>query len=145
MSWTEHARKLHLCSLTAEQRSRTCGYWYVVTADGFSHTAFRTRSALLRWMELRGLAPTAEIPESGEWSAQWLTGEYRHTAHMEARALDYLEGTRTRTLSNGDWVEAVIVTDSDGVRNVHTLNPNVRERRTFDYRESQAIEDGGAL
>jgi len=42
---------------------------------------------------------------------------------------------RSKTLSNGDYVEAHICVE-DGVRVVYTLNPNVRDRKVFDYRDA---------
>lgn len=44
----------------------------------------------------------------------------------------------TRTLSNGDYVLAKVTTEN-GVRTIHTLNPNVHERYVFDYAESDAM------
>ena len=41
---------------------------------------------------------------------------------------------KSKTLSNGDWVEALI-TEEGGIRVVNTLNPNVLERKTFPWQE----------
>jgi hypothetical protein len=50
-----------------------------------------------------------------------------------------LDGERSRDLSNGDWTLAIITKDEQGIKTVHTLNPNCRDRPVFDYRESRAM------
>lgn len=130
--------RLHVCRLTPEQHARTCGYWYTVQSRCTAHTAFATRAGLDRWLSERGLTLTNELPAEGDWCE--IIGSYRTDSHLcHASALDLFTGLRTRTLSNGDYVEAVITTDEDGLRTVHTLNPNVRNRFTFDYRESETL------
>lgn len=46
---------LCVCRLTAEQREKTCGYWYTVTDNAMALTAFRSRKALDLWMQERHL------------------------------------------------------------------------------------------
>ena len=125
--------------LSREQHLRTCGYWYTVTADHMAHTAFATRAGLDRWMRERGLSIDGELSDT-EPSHCRITGTYRTTSHLhDADTFEQIPGERSRTLSNGDWVVAVLERGPDGVVTVHTLNPNVRERHTFDYRESLAM------
>lgn len=129
---------LHACRLNRESHLRTCGYWYTVTSGATAHTAFTTRAGLDRWLLERGLRLTG--PLDAEPSHCAIAGEYRTESHLgDADVFPELVGDHTRTLSNGDYVVAVITTDEDGVRTVHTLNPNVRDRRTFDYRESRLM------
>lgn len=137
---------LYACSLTPEQRARTCSYWYTVTDNSTAHTAFRTRMAFARWLADRGLALAADLPPEGEHGVQRIVGSYRQAMH-----LDYAEfyanatkGKHIRVMSNGQYTLGIITTDDDGIRTVHTLNPNCHERPVFDYRESQAMEDRGA-
>jgi hypothetical protein len=130
-------RDLRVCRLDREAHLRTCGYWYLVYSNSTNHTAFETRQGLDRWARERGLILAGTLDEVPSYCA--ITGEYRTEAHMEADALEGLAGELSRTLSNGDYVDAVITADADGVRTVHTLNPNVRERRVHDYRESRQM------
>ncbi len=142
MGYVQTYSKLWLCSLNAQQRDRTCGYWYTITSQGGTpHTAFRTRDNLLRWLDLVGLKPTADIPQHGEWSSIRLDGTYRTEAHLhDADKFTELEGTHSRTLSNGDYVQSIVTTDPyDGFRTVHTLNPNVKGRLVYDYRTSSEM------
>jgi hypothetical protein len=129
---------LHVARLDQKAHERTCGYWYTVSSHSTAHTAFVTRAGLDRWLAERGLrlaGPLDEVPSHCP-----ITGSYRTTSHLyDAASFPELEGERTRTLSNGDWVEAIITHDADGLRTVHTLNPNVRDRTTFDYRESHRL------
>lgn len=130
-------RDLWVTRLNEESHRRTCGYWYVVTEGNFSHTAFANREGLDRWMRERGLSPAGSLDEVP--SSCRIQGEYRTEMHMEADALDGLQGEMTRTLSNGDYVTAIVTTDDDGIRTVHTLNPNVRTRTVYDYSESRKM------
>lgn len=148
MGYVQTYSRLRLCSLNSEWRSRTCGYWYTVTQNGGTpHTAFRTKVALLRWLELTGLSVDGVIPEHGVHGSMPINGTYRQEHHLHDAADFYsIEGTQTRELSNGDYVDAIYSTDPyDGLRTVHTLNPNVKHRRIYDWRESQAMHDAGAL
>lgn len=137
-----------LCSLTAEQRERTCSYWYTVTTYGATpHTAFRTKAALLRWLDLTGLSVDDNIPEHGTGGSFRIKGEYREEMLLHDAASFYsLEGVRTRAMSNGDYVDAIVTTDPyDGLRTIHTLNPNVKNRRVYNHQESREREDSGLV
>ena len=138
-----HYSKLHLSSLTPEMHGRTCGYWYTVTSRGSTpHTAFRTREALFRWMERRGLTLTQELPAQGEYGAQWLAGEYAERMHGSA---DDIPGNWIVApflkLSNGQYTSAVVNLEN-GIRTVHFLGPNAA-RPIFDYTLARAHEDAG--
>lgn len=132
---------LTVCALNTEQHLKTCGYWYVVTNQASPHTAFATERGFLRWLEERGLAvesvPKAIQPEDygkGLNNHCRIQGQYTARSHMNQDEFYALPNVvvRSKTLSNGDYVEALI-TQEDGCRVVHTLNPNVRDRKTFDY------------
>jgi len=138
--------KLRVCALNTEQHLKTCGYWYVVTASAMSHTAFATQQGFLRWLEERGLevdyVPTAVEPKDygqGKSNSCAIKGTYRTKMHMRMDDFYALPSivVRSKTLSNGDYVDALITLDDDGIRTVHTLNPNVRDRKTFDYHETR--------
>ena len=128
--------------LTLEQHRNTCGYWFTVQSRGTAHTAFATRAGLDRYLSERGLAIDGELAQ-GSWRP--ILGHYFRKMHLTPEHVDgnqslaELDGLRTRTLSNGHYVVAVITADENAIRTVHTLNPNVRERVTFDYRESRAM------
>jgi len=116
--------------------ARTCGYWYTVTSGSMAHTAFVTLEGLERWARERGLVlPVLSEPGDGES----IGGEYRTESHTVLEQFGQIVGEWTRTLSNGDYVDAIISHDDDGVRTVHTLNPNVKTRRVFDYVESRNL------
>jgi hypothetical protein len=141
---------LLLCTTEPEQRKRT-PYRYIVTDDTFAHTAFYTRAGLLLWLSERGLLLTSTLPPDDTWSVQRIIGTYRREMHWSrdddgvdaALAFDALAPVLvTRALSNGEYVVAKVTRDADGLRTVHTLNPNVRVRVTFDYWESKALMDG---
>ncbi len=134
--------KFTLCVLTQEQHERTCGYWFVVTTSTLSHTAFRTAAGLQRWLTERNLSLTAPLTEAGTWSVQEIIGTYRQEMHYtdeeQAAFVELHTVDVSRTLSNGDYVVAKITQDIDGIRTVHTLNPNV-PRETFHYASSNVM------
>ena len=135
---------LYLCSLTPEQKARGCGDWYTVTQGAMAHTAFRTKAALLAWLDDCGLKLTADLPEAlGTHSYQEIEGQYHQKMHMDYSEFYALPAIKEiRCMSNGDWTMGRI-TETDGIRTIHTLNPNCRHRPIFDWRVSQALEDSG--
>jgi len=132
---------LWVSRFTELQRKNNCGYWFTVTSHGMAHTAFDTIDGLHRWASERGITIERELMEPGHCR---ITGQYRKASHLcgDPSEVEQMEGLHTRDLSNGDYVVAVITTDTDGVRTVHTLNPNVRGRKTFNHRESDWIMGG---
>jgi hypothetical protein len=131
---------LQVTSLNPEQHERTCGYWYTVTTGAMAHTAFATRAGLDRWMEERGLSLERELPEKGEWGSSRIVGEYREASYLHDA--DDFHALRpiiaTPELSNGDYTLGLI-TEEDGIRTVHYLNPNVRTRLVYDYTRTRAL------
>lgn len=129
-------------ALNAEQHLRTCGYWYLVQGPGTAaHTAFKSRQGLERWLDERGLKceiPTAIQPEDygrGLRNSAPVHGAYGMRSLWDTAEFYALPAViRSKTLSNGDWVEALI-TEEGSIRIVNTLNPNVRERKTFPWQE----------
>lgn len=126
---------LRVCSLTPEQHARTCDYWYTVTGyAATAHTAFTTAKGLFNWLEERGLSLDGELPARGEHKVLQVIGTYKTACHMDYSEFYNLPAiAETKTLSNGDYTLALI-TQEEGIRTIHTLNPNCRRRQVFDYR-----------
>lgn len=144
MNSVGHMRdQLRINCLTPDWHERTCGYWYTVTQGPYAHTAFATKAGLERWMKERGLEPAEALPETrGEYATTPIVGAYREVMHASYGEFYSLQGEHTRTLSNGRYTLAIVTKDEDGIRTVHTLNPNCRERPEYDYFESKAMMDG---
>lgn len=134
---------LDVTVLNDSQHRRTCNYWFVVTSGASPHTAFETKAGLLEWMMERGLCLSKALTKAGTWSTQRIHGSYRTESHYGDDSVAEFDAITayidTRTLSNGDYVEAKITIDPDGIRTVHTLNPNVHTRHVYDYAESSAM------
>ncbi len=134
---------LSVTALNAEQHAQTCNYWYLVREAFYAHTAFTTRKGLERWLEERGL--TCEIPTAvkvedygkGFSNTSPVIGKYGTKMLWSMEEFYALPNVvvRSKTLSNGDWVEAMI-TQEEGLRVEYTLNPNVKDRKVFDWREA---------
>lgn len=151
MSYAQSHGQLQATSLTPEQHERTCGYWFTVTSGAMAHTAFETRAGLDRWLDERGLSLADDLPEAGTFATTRIIGEYRTESHGEFLSDDYRDGmgegdfyslcpiAAATTLSNGRYTLALITEDSDGVRTIHTLNPNVRTRVEFDNKARQLM------
>jgi len=142
--------KLCCAVLSAEQHERHGPYWFIVTNGAMSHTAFATRAGLDRWLGERGLALEKELPGPGTWGISRILGEYRTVMHggpdLPWTDPDHYPGMSegddweklapvvvTVAMSNGRHTLALI-TEEDGIRHVHTLNPNVKTRVEFDWR-----------
>jgi hypothetical protein len=144
MSYAQVYDKLFAHSLTPEAHERTCGYWFTVTSGAMAHTAFATRAGLDRWLSERGLSLENELPAAGSPGTTRIIGEYRDETHGEFLSDDFRDGMgegdfyslrpilATATWSNGRITLALITEDADGIRTVHTLNPNVKTRVEFD-------------
>jgi hypothetical protein len=129
---------MHLVTLEYEAHKRTCGYWYLIQNHASAHTAFARRESLMTWLAERGLSLSADLPEHGIWSCQRINGKYSTESHLDYNAVMARPGVETRAMSNGQYTLAII-DEVDGVRCVHTLNPNCKRRPVFDYAESRAI------
>jgi hypothetical protein len=152
---------LYATSLTPGFHEQTCGYWFTVTSGAMAHTAFATRAGLDRWLTERGLSLEHDIPDYSDPAVipsrdNWregvtrVTGQYLTMMHGEFSPAEdnpyrMTEGDwppanpvlATAAMSNGDYTLALI-TGEDGVRTVHTLNPNVKTRVVFDRRNAAA-------
>ena len=129
---------LHLITLDKSQHDKTCGYWYLVQNHCAAHTAFASREHLLNWLSERGLELTDELPKHGEWSVQKIKGKYIAQMHGDYNEVMSRTGYETRTLSNGEYTLAII-DEHEGIKTVHTLNPNCKRRPVFNYAESRAL------
>lgn len=127
---------LSLRTLDADGRSRTVGYWYLITSHGVSHTAFNSRTALLNWLEVLGLTLSETLTAEGSCSTQSIGGGYCTKTHMNYLPFYALKGAEIRTLSNGDYTKGII-TFENGIATLHTLNPNCKDRDVYDYFESR--------
>jgi hypothetical protein len=133
--------KLAAISLTPEGHARTCNYWYLVQHSWGPHTAFTTRRGLDRWLEERGLRLAGELAHNAVHSEVMIEGEYASEMHHSYDQFYALENVilETKDLSNGDWTLARITRDENGIRTVHTLNPNCRHRPVFDYNACREV------
>ena len=143
MAYTRTLNRLGLACLTAEQRDRTCGYWYCVDSYGTPQTAFRTRAALLQWLDLRGLSLPSELPEEGSHKFMPIAGEFRAALHLDRAEWDALVGPQAITMDSARYTVAKFTTGDDGVVTEHVLNVNVPHRPEFDSAVCRKLEDAG--
>ena len=129
---------LYLAVITKERHERTCNYWYLIDNSATAHTAFTTEHGVMTWLNERNLKLTKPLTEPGVFSTQKIEGKYQTKSHMDKKYFDNnLQPVLcSKTLSNGDYVVAKITEDIEGIRTVHTLNPNVRDRYVFNYQEA---------
>lgn len=139
--YTTTRDNLHVCVLNRAHHERTCGYWYTVTSRGMAHTAYARRESLLQWAEDRGLSFAKEVVEADGVVIHFMQvkGSYREAMHMDRAVFDAIVGKEIRVLSNGDYTLGKVSVDADGLRTVHSLNPNVRDRPVFDHTESRRL------
>ena len=149
MTYTQTYDKLYATSLTPEFHEQTCGYWFTVTNGATAHTAFANRAGLDRWLRERGLSLENELPDAGTFGTSRIIGGYRTASHGEIVSDDpsfsMSEGdfstiqpiAVTAAMSNGEYTLALI-TEEDGMRTIHTLNPNVKTRVVYDRRNTAA-------
>jgi hypothetical protein len=137
---TREPEGLFVQALVPKMAAQTCGpYLYAVNSKGFlPHTAFRTRAHLDQWLENLGLSLEGElVQDSGEYVD--IKGHYRTTAHLSYDTFYSLEGKRIRYMDNSDYTLGILVTDADGMVNIHYLNCNLIDRPVFDPAASRAL------
>ena len=135
MSYVRIYGNLYATAITPEHHERTCNYWFTVTSGATAHTAFTTRKGLDRWLDERGLSLENDLPEAGTFGTSKVLGEYREESHGEMSEGDFYDLAPvlvTSEMSNGRYTLALI-TEEEGIRTVHTLNPNVKTRIEFRY------------
>ena len=133
-----------LTVICADERihANTCDYWYLVKDRGTAHTAFNRRESLTQWLKDRGLSLDGELSEHGTFKVVHVIGNYRNVMHWSYDQFFGMANPHnivTRALSNGQYTMAIITTDTDGMRTVHTMNPNCKYRPVYDYWESRAM------
>lgn len=131
---TREYSNLRVTSLNPEQHAKTCNYWYLVTENNSSYTAFRELSSLMEWLYDRGLELTETLPTRGEWSTQPIKGKFFSKCHMsydEFYGVDAIG--EVKIMSNGDYTLGLLSVDKDGLTTEHYLNPNKKHRPIFDY------------
>lgn len=144
MPYTRTIGGLDVSCLDEQRRARTMGYWYCVTSYSTPETAFRTRAALMQWLDLYGLEiDGGEVPQEGRTGWLKIKGQYRETSHLDRAAWEAVAGVPIMGLSNGDFTEFRLAPDPDGTICGHHLNPNIRDRPRFDHREAWARCDAG--
>ena len=133
----------YMCALTPEQHARTCDYWYLIQTFGCTaHTAFRTRPALFRWLQDRGLTLPEPLPDSeGTHQLQRIRGAYIERMHAKAATMPE-NGAVALKLFNARYREARITVEQ-GVYVVNFLNPNAEGMREVHWSVGRAWEDLG--
>lgn len=132
--------QLYLHALDERAHQQTCGYWFTVTSRAMAHTAFRDLDHCLEWMRSLGLTIDGGVlPQRGVRGTYRITGAYRDQMHLNYDDFYALDGVQRRTLSNARYTLGIITQDADGLRTLHTLNPNCHDRPEYDYAESRAM------
>jgi hypothetical protein len=128
--YVQEYTNLHVACLDPEQHERTCNYWYTVTTHGATaHTAFHTASDLLKWLDERGLSLSDTLPEErGTWKSIRVEGSYTSASYLNVWAFNEIEPLETCAVMDNAQYTLGKVTEEKGVRTVHYLNVNVKER-----------------
>ena len=144
--YTRQYTGIYCTSLTAEMRKRTCDYWYVVEADGYAHTAFRTRAALLTWLNALGLKLAGELPEQGQHADLNIEGTYkRGVVICDRDGWDAIPGVSVTVLENGRYLPGKLADAEDGTRILYVSNVNNKWNVEVDYRLASKLHDAGLM
>ncbi|ORW08459.1 hypothetical protein [Mycolicibacter longobardus] len=128
-AYVQEFDRMYVVSLTPDTHERTCGYWYTLRARETAHTAFRTADELYRWLSERGLELESPLPEQGAGGWIPVTGRYRTVMDRDRDRFEAVEPILvTEVTDNAERTPAKITQDPDGVRVVHFMNINYRDR-----------------
>lgn len=119
----------------SEPEGRGCGYFYLVRQGGASHTAFRTKVGLKRFMCVRGL-------KVGKRNAVGFSIVGKYINHCEMISNDEFEAKYNHLpaiekLDNGDFTKAFVEAGARG-KIIHYLNCN-SNRVVYDYFKTAEI------
>jgi hypothetical protein len=136
--YTQTYTDLHLSCIDEERHHRTCDYWYLLSSGALSHTAFADAEEMLMWLNQRGLWLTDALPaERGTVKHIGIGGSYRESSYLDVAVFQAIQPTRDQfflkiaVLDNARWTLGKVTQDEDGIRTVHHLNCNVKERTEF--------------
>lgn len=135
----EHAR-LYVDKLSATEIAEGNGYSYVVTKDTRVHAAFRTQTALSKWLDERNLHLEGDGSSAEESGSVRVLGAYRRIVHSSYDEFFSLPGTRIRVLDNSEFTLGIL-TQQGSTRSVHVLNCNLRFRPEYNFKESIDLMD----
>ena len=100
------------------KRTIGCNYRYVITKGSTSHTAFRDKQELYRWLDITGM----RLGKRTAWKTGLiLNGEY--TTNCVYDLSSYMNGKACKWLSNGDYTKGYI-TKNKGLNCINYCNPN---------------------
>ena len=134
---------LYITSLTPEQKSRTCGYWYTVTNQSTAHTAFQTRDEALSWLRSLNLTVSEKLSQEGTHQSQKIIGSYTRACVMTNEdGWDALPGIPTIALENGSYRPAKLYDDGEQ-RVLYTCNANNRWAKIYDYQMCRKMQSQG--
>ena len=135
--------RLTLTCLTAEQRDKTCSYWYTLQSRMTAYTAFRSRAALQFFLDLHQLKLKQPLPdELGTHAFIDVEGQTREMMHGEMDTLPEM-GRRVLKMSNGSYTVGIVEEDDEGTI-IHFVGPN-GSRITFDHAQAREHEDAGHI
>jgi hypothetical protein len=125
-----------LSCLDPESHERHQGYWYTITSGSFAHTAFHMKGALLQWLDERGLKLSEPLPpKRGVYKSMRIKGEYRVASYLNVEAFLKIKPVlKIAQMDNGHYTLGK-VTEENGVRTIHHLNCNIKQRIEFPYKD----------
>jgi hypothetical protein len=105
-------------------------------SGSFSHTAFYTRGALMQWLDERGLKlPEPLPPKRGVYKSMRIEGAYRVASYLNVEAFLKIKPVlKIAHMDNGRYTLGK-VTEENGMRTVHHLNCNIKQRIEFPYKD----------
>lgn len=124
-----HYKNLDVYCIDLAYHLKTCGYWYLVKENNAAHTAFRTKEALIAWLDMLGLKLDSELPEEiGTFKRINITGEY---CTKTVSDITGLAGEAIYHLSNADYTTGMLFSDN-GLMTISYVGPN-GSRQVHDY------------
>jgi hypothetical protein len=96
----------------------------------------------MKWLEERGLTLAGELAEDRQGGPSVnVIGSYKDETHVSLEEFYSLPNVilETKALSNAEYTLARI-TESNGVRCVHTLHCSCRHRPVFNYLEIRELQ-----
>lgn len=135
---TEEHTRMYIDRLSADEIAEGNGYSYIVTKDSRGHAAFRTQTALCKWLDERGLHLEETGLSAEESRSIRVLGAYQRIVHTSYDEFFSLSGKHIRVLDNAEFTLGIL-TQLGSTRCVHVLNCNLRHRPVFDFKESMDL------
>lgn len=120
-------------SVVDEKHPADMGYKYIVTKGALSFTAFKTRPALLGWLNDNNLTLPGLLGEEGKPQSMMINGGFDTVMIWDVETLINIPGDWFYHMNNGTFTAAKQIINAENRVLWVMCNPNVKTKPVFNF------------